>query len=103
MNSFVLVQPVITEKSLMLAQTLNAYTFQVDRGATKDQVKHAVESLYGVSVTSVNTIFGHRSLEASGKRRIKRVQPKLKKAVVSVKAGQSIEIFDIQGGQAQAK
>lgn len=102
MNQFILVQPVITEKSLMLAQTQNAYTFQVARGATKEQVKHAVQSLYGVVVTSVNTIFGHRSLEATGRRRLKRVQPKIKKAVVSVKPGQKIEIFDIQGGQAEA-
>ncbi len=102
MNSFVLVQPVITEKSLMLAQTQNSYVFQVERGATKEQVKHAVESLYGVNVTSVNTIFGHRSLEATGRRRIKQMQPKIKKAVVKIKAGQTIEVFDIQGGQAKA-
>lgn len=102
MHSFVLVQPVITEKSLMLAQTRNAYTFEVERGATKEQVKHAVQNLYGVTVTAVNTIFGHRSLAATGRRRIKRVQPKTKKAVVSVKSGQAIEVFDIQGAQAKA-
>lgn len=86
----------------MLASTRNAYTFQVERGATKEQVKHTIESLYKVDVTSVNTIFGHRSLKATGSRRLKRVQPKQKKAVVTLKAGQSIEVFDIQGGQAQA-
>lgn len=102
MSSFVLIQPVITEKSLMLAQTGNAYTFEVDRGVTKEQVKHAVEALYGVNVTSVNTIFGHRSLKLTGRRRMKRVQPKLKKAVVTLKQGQTIEIFDIQGSQNQA-
>lgn len=98
MHAFVLTQPVITEKSLLLAQTRNAFTFEVERGATKEQVKHAVESLYGVNVLAVNTIFGHRSMKVTGRRRLKAVQPKIKKAVVTIKAGQTIDAFDIQGG-----
>lgn len=98
MNAFILKQPVITEKSLLLAQTRNAFTFEVERGATKEQVKHAVESLYGVDVLAVNTVFGHRSLKATGRRRIKVVQAKTKKAVVTIKTGQTIDAFDIQGG-----
>ncbi len=97
MNSFLVKQPVITEKSLQLAQIQNAFTFVVDRGATKEQIKDLVEKLYKVNVVSVNTIVGHRSLKATGKRRLKMTQPKIKKAVVKLKPGQKIELFDIQG------
>jgi len=90
-------KPLITEKSLQLASQANAFTFEVERGATKEQIKGMIEQLYTVNVTSVNTIVGHNSLKATGKRRLKRTQPKTKKAIVTLKAGQKIELFDIQG------
>jgi large subunit ribosomal protein L23 len=88
-------RPVITEKSLMLAQTANTFTFEVERGASKQEIKDAIESLYNVKVESVNTIFGHRSLKATGRRRINRVQSKIKKAVVTLKKGDTITLFDL--------
>jgi large subunit ribosomal protein L23 len=80
-----------------LAQTRSAFTFEVTSTATKDQISALVEKLYNVNVTSVNTIVGHRSLKATGRKRLKRSQSKIKKAVVTLKPGQMIEIFDIQG------
>ena len=96
MNAYLIVQPVITEKTLMLAQK-SAYTFEVQRSASKQQIKNAVQTMYNVEVLSVNTVVGHTSRKATGRKRLKRVQPKIKKAVVTLKPGQKIELFDIQG------
>ncbi len=100
MNTFVIKQPVITEKTLWLASSANTYTFEVARTASKTQVQQAIEHLYKVEVTSVNTVLGHRSQKATGRKRIKRVQNSTKKALVTLKAGQNIALFDITGGQA---
>lgn len=99
MNPYLIIQPVITEKTLMLAQK-SVYTFRVDRGATKQQIKGAVQTLYDVEVMTVNTVVGHNSHKATGRKRLKRVQPKVKKAVVTLKPGQKIELFDVQGANA---
>jgi len=100
MNPYLIIHPVITEKSLMLVASQNAYTFEVQRDASKQQIKDAVQATFNVDVEGVNTIFGHRSLKATGRKRLQRRQPKIKKAVVTVKAGQKIELFDIQGATA---
>lgn len=99
MNPFLLIQPVITEKSLSLAQTRSAFTFEVARTATKDQISTLVAQLYNVDVTAVNTIMGHKSVKATGRKRLKRAQSKVKKAIVTLKPGQMIEVFDIQGAE----
>lgn len=97
MNAFLLIKPVITEKSLALAQTKSAFTFEVARTATKDQISTLVAQLYSVDVRAVNTIMGHKSLKSAGAKRLKRAQSKVKKAIVTLKPGQTIEVFDIQG------
>ncbi len=99
MNLYLINQPVISEKSLALAQTRNAYTFEVERHASKEQIKAMIEKLYDVNVVSVNTIVGHKAMLATGKRRIKRATAKIKKAIVTLKPGQKIELFDIQGAE----
>jgi len=87
----ILRKPVVTEKSTSLLQD-NKYTFIVDPAANKTEIKQAVESIFKVKVTKVNT------LRVKGK--IKRVRnipgktPDYKKAVVTLKAGDKIEIFE---------
>ena len=49
-------KPVITEKSTKLGDKLNQFVFRVDVKANKIQIKKAIESLYGVSIVSVNTM-----------------------------------------------
>lgn len=100
MHTFIVKQPVITEKTLRLASLANTYTFEVARSASKTQIQQAIEDLYKVEVTSVNTIVGHRSQKATGRKRIKRVQSSTKKALVMLKPGQTIALFDLSGGQA---
>ena len=103
MNAYIITKPVITEKSLMLASTLNTYTFEVMRGAHKEQIKNAVEELFGVKVESVNTIFGHRSSKKTGRKRLSSSVAKTKKALVKLKKGDTISLFDVYNSGTETK
>ncbi len=59
----VILRPIVSEKSLQLAEQLNQYTFEVNRWATKQQVRRAVEQLFDVRVVAV------RIVNLKGKRR----------------------------------
>jgi large subunit ribosomal protein L23 len=90
----VLLAPVVSEKSYGLLDE-NKYTFLVHPEANKTEIKIAVEKIFNVKVTSVNTI------NRAGKRRRTRVgwgsRPNTKRAVVSVAEGQRIDIFSAPG------
>jgi large subunit ribosomal protein L23 len=51
--SRVIVKPIITEKATAASETRNRFTFAVQRGANKIEIKNAVEKMYGVHVTEV--------------------------------------------------
>jgi large subunit ribosomal protein L23 len=86
----VLLKPVISEKSYALLDE-GKYTFLVDPRANKTQVKQAVEAIFSVKVTSVNTI------NRQGKRKRTRTgfgkRKDTKRAIVALAEGQSIDIF----------
>lgn len=87
---FIIQEPVITEKTSMLAG-LNKYVFKVASKATKNEIKKAVEGLYNVNVASVNVL-----RTAVKPRRIGRnivSKGAFKKAIVAIKAGESIELM----------
>ena len=86
----ILVAPVISEKSYGLLDE-NKYTFIVSPGANKTQIKIAVEQVFGVKVTSVNTAnrAGTRVRTRTGFGR----RAATKRAIVSVAAGDRIDIF----------
>jgi large subunit ribosomal protein L23 len=85
----VILAPHITEKSTMLSEH-NAVVFKVAGSASKPQIKAAVEALFGVSVTGVNT------MNVKGKTKRWKGRPytrsDVKKAVVTLADGQSIDI-----------
>ncbi len=85
----VIVAPHITEKSTLLGEH-NAVVFKVASGASKPQIKAAVEALFNVSVTGVNT------MNVKGKTKRWKGRPytrsDVKKAVVTLADGQSIDI-----------
>ena len=85
----VILSPHITEKSTLLSEQ-NGVVFKVANDATKPQIKEAVEALFNVTVTKVNTIL------AKGKTKKWKGQPykrsDSKKAIVTLAAGQSIDI-----------
>ena len=86
----VLVAPVISEKATMVAEKSNAVTFKVLRNATKPEIKAAVEALFGVKVKAVNTLL--RKGKVKRFRGIKGKQSDVKKAVVTLVDGQSIDV-----------
>ena len=92
--SQVLIAPIVSEKSYAATVT-GQYTFKVHQDAHKTQIRQAVEELFDVHVESVNVI----KMPAKPKRRglYKGVRPGWKKAVVTLRAGDTIEIF--QGAQ----
>ncbi len=94
MNAYIITHPVITEKSLQLVQQSNTYTFKVQRTATKTQVGAAIENLYGVQVLSVRTIVNQARSQRTGRRRMKTLGAKVKKALVTLKPGNNIELFE---------
>jgi large subunit ribosomal protein L23 len=87
----VLISPVVSEKSYgQIVQ--NRYTFKVHKDAHKTQVRQAVEQLFDVKVVAVNIV----KVQPKPKRRgtTRGVKPGWKKAVVQLKPGDSIEIFE---------
>ena len=89
----ILLRPVISEKSYRLADN-GKYTFLVTPAANRTQIRQAVEAVFGVKVTGVNT------LNRPGKRKRNRKQQTFgkradtKRAIVTLAAGQSIPIFE---------
>lgn len=97
MDTSIIKQPVITEKSLLLANKSNIYTFEVIKEASKPQVAAAIKALFNVVVLSVHTVRRPKVVKATGKRRLKTVGAITKKALVTLKKGQTIDLFDIGG------
>ena len=85
----VILGPHITEKSTMASEH-NAVVFKIAGDATKPQVKEAVEALFDVTVTGVNTIVVKGKTKRWKGRPYKR--PDTKKAIVTLKDGDSIDV-----------
>lgn len=94
MNPHIIKRPVITEKSVQLANVENCYTFEVARNAHKDQIAEAIAEMYGVTVQSVRTIMRQSKSTRTGRKRLQALQPRTKKALVALKEGESISLFD---------
>ena len=84
-------RPAISEKGTLLTERQNKYVFEVAPEANKIEIKRAVEELFKVSVVKVNT------LRMPGKKKRVRYKvgytPEWKKAIVTLKQGDSIELF----------
>jgi large subunit ribosomal protein L23 len=90
----VLRRPLVTEKSSYQSGRLNQYSFVVADNATRTQVKDAIETLYDVTVLSVNII----NTSAKRGRRIRSRQLLIrkagyKKAIITLAEGQTLEMF----------
>lgn len=90
----VIIKPVVSEKSYGLIDE-GVYTFTVHPSASKPEIRDAVEAIFGVRVTKVNT------LNRKGKRKRNRrsftfgSRPDTKRALVTLAEGDSIELFDL--------
>lgn len=91
----ILIKPIVTEKMTGQAEGLNRYGFIVNRDANKLQIKKAVESLYNVSVQSVNTLIngGKRKSRFTKAGVITGTTGRTKKAFVTVAKGETIDFY----------
>jgi large subunit ribosomal protein L23 len=91
----IVLRPVISEKS-MDQTSQSKYTFAVANGANKMQIKAAVEELFKVTVVSVNVLTTKAKEKSRNRKRGRQVgfSSPWKKAVVTVKSGDSIEFFE---------
>ncbi len=91
----VLLRPIVTEKSNYLSSKLHQYSFEVAPDATKTLVKDALETIYDVTVVSVNIMNApaKRSRRARSRRLLVRA-PGFRKAVVTLAEGSTLEIFE---------
>ncbi len=89
----VVIEPVVSEKSYSLLEQ-NVYTFKVHPSASKPEIRAAIEAIFDVKVTNVNT------LNRKGKRRRNRrsltfgSRPDTKRAIVTLAEGDSIDLFE---------
>ena len=88
-------KPVITEKMTAISEKLNRFAFIVDNRANKYQIKDAVEKLYDVKVVAVNTMnySGKKKSRYSKAGVITGKKPAFKKAIVTLKEGDTIDFF----------
>jgi large subunit ribosomal protein L23 len=91
----VLIKPIVTEKVNKLTEKSNRYAFQVDKRANKLEIKKAVETFYGVSIIDVNTLVvpAKSRVRSTTKGIMKGRKPGYKKAIVTVAAGEKIELY----------
>lgn len=83
-------KPIVTEKATMLMEN-NQYTFEVERKATKPEIKAAIEQLFDVKVISVNTL-----IQPHKKKRVGRFagyKPRYKRAIVRLAPEDKIVLF----------
>jgi large subunit ribosomal protein L23 len=91
----IIIKPLVTEKANNLTEKRNIYSFHVDKRANKLEIRNAVASFYGVTVTEVNTIVvpAKNRVRYTTRGVMKGRKPGYKKALVTLKEGESIDLF----------
>jgi large subunit ribosomal protein L23 len=87
-----IVRPIVTEKSSIAYQEDKVYTFEVHPDANKYQIRDALQKLFGVTVTDVRTMQMRRHEVTRGRTR--GTTARWKKAIVTLKEGDSIAVFE---------
>ncbi len=86
-------EALLTEKATMLSSNLNQYVFSVSPAATRTNIKNAIEKTFGVNVSKVNTLTQKPKAKRDRMRRNHQGFTALsKKAIVTLKAGDSIDL-----------
>jgi large subunit ribosomal protein L23 len=96
MNPYkIIVRPIDTEKTRFQASELGQYVFEVHPGANKHEVKRAIEEIFETEVVSVNTmIMPAKASKRYGRGRRSVRRSPWKKAVVTVAAGERLDLFE---------
>ncbi len=88
----VILRPLLSEKGTRLKEEANQYLFRVARTANKVEIKQAIEQLFRVTVLQVRSVRMQGKVKRLG--RFQGRQPNWKKAIVTLKAGESIELYE---------
>ena len=88
----IVLKPLVTEKGSKLREAGNKYLFRVAGDANRLEIKRAIEEIFNVKVRSVKTMLVHGKIKRLGIFRGKR--PDWKKAIVTLEAGQTIDLFE---------
>jgi large subunit ribosomal protein L23 len=91
----ILKKPLLTEKVAQLTEKLNRYTFKVDHRANKLQIKQAIEKMYGVNITAVNTMKYVGKLKSRNTKAgvVSGRAAAYKKAIITLKDGETIDFY----------
>ena len=89
----ILIRPVVSEKTYGLMDT-GTYVFVVDPRATKIDVRNAVEQAFNVKVTNVNTLNRKGKNTRNRRTGVRGAKPNTKRAIVTLKQGDTINLFD---------
>jgi large subunit ribosomal protein L23 len=91
----IIIKPIVTEKMTKLGETHNRYGFKVHKDANKIEIKKAVEAMYNVTVSDVNTLIVAPKKKSRYTRSglIQGSTSAYKKAIVTVKKGETIDFF----------
>jgi len=89
----VIIKPIMSEKSLIMANK-GQYSFYIQPNATKNHVKQAMLDYFGTTPKSVTTITTKGGKKRVPGKRVYRSIPTLKKAIVTLKRGDSIPLFE---------
>jgi|SRR5690625_557250 len=89
----IVIEPMITEKTMNLIDDFNRYTFKVRKDANKIEIKNAIETLFEVNVVKVNTINVKPKFKRMGQH--EGFKAAYKKAIVELEEGQTIEAFNV--------
>lgn len=89
----IIITPLITEKSTGQSTHYNSYTFKVSLNANKIEIKKAIEKVFSVNVLAVNTVKQRGKVKRMGRYSGRR--PDWKKAIVTLKQGDTIPDFEL--------
>lgn len=92
-QGLILKRPIISEKSLK-STSRNEYTFEVEKNARKKDIARAVEKIFGVEVKGIKTMIVKGKTRRFGRTRRRYHLGDWKKAIVRVKEGQKIDVFE---------
>jgi len=92
----ILIKPIITEKATNDSELFNRYAFVVDKKANKIEIKNAVESAYGVSISSVKTLNYpvKKNTKFTKKGLVTGMKGAYKKAIIQLAEGESIDFYN---------
>ncbi|NOX66058.1 MAG: 50S ribosomal protein L23 [Chlorobi bacterium] len=92
----ILIRPLVTEKMTELMESENKYGFIVNYNTNKIEIAKAIEKKFEVNVVAVNTIRykGKTKTQFTRKGRFTGKTPRFKKAIITIKEGQTLDLFE---------